>query len=154
MEIPYKIPKAYIIFLLAIFSLFPLGTLGFLDDSFDQSEFSQWLSILIFLGTAFYFGITPRGMKIKVSEQGIAVPKILFPPYKMLECRWEDVLSYDVKYDKNGNETLILKTRAGNIKCEVCCVSKTMKCPFNHLLTNLSITISLIKFYTAIAAKE
>lgn len=116
MEISYKIPKGYIALILGIGIFIPLGAFGYIDDSFSQTTSAQWTSILMYLGAVLYFYITPRNKKIVASENDISVPKILFPPYTVKRCNWKDIVSYKVKYDENWNETLILKTKAGNIK--------------------------------------
>lgn len=116
MEISYKIPKGYIALILGAGVFLLLGTFGYLDDSFKQTASAQWISLSVFFGAVLYFCITPRNRKIVASETGISVPNVLLPPYTTKRCHWKDVLSHRVKYDKNGNETLILKTRSGKIK--------------------------------------
>jgi len=116
MAINYKIPIGYVLILLGLVVIFPLGTFGYLDDSFSQTAGARWFSIFCIVGPLIYFLITPRNKKIVVSEQGISVPRILFPPYSMKSCKWEDIISHKLSYDKKGSATLILKTKSGNIK--------------------------------------
>ncbi len=116
MEISYRIPKAYMVLAYVVGVVSLLGAFGYLDDSFQQTTYTQGLSLLIFFGAVIYFYFTPKDRKIVATETSISVPKILFPPYKTIRCRWKDIVSYRTKRDDHGNETLILTTRSGNIK--------------------------------------
>lgn len=112
MEISYKIPIWYIIVALCLGAIFPLGSFGYLDDSFNQSEGVRWGTLLAFCGAALYFFITPRNKKIIVSESGISIPNILFPPYTVRHHQWKDVAIHDIRHHK-GSAVLILKTSYG-----------------------------------------
>lgn len=140
----------YIALLLGIGALFPLGAFGYLGDSFVQSVSTQRNSVLVFLVASIYLLLSPRNKQIIASGQGLLVPSILFPPYVDRTCKWSDIISHRVKYDKNGNETLILKTRSGNIKIHslLCCKNFQISFHFgsyedlyNYIEDNLTYTV-------------
>lgn len=94
----------------------PLGAFGLLGDSFSQTPGARWTSSLLYLLAVFYFVVTPRNKNILATDMGILVPRIVFPPYKDRWLAWEDIYDLSVKYDRNGNGTLILHTRSGKAK--------------------------------------
>lgn len=116
MEVSYKIPKTHIILVLGLVALFPMGTFGYLDDSFSQTNDAKLISLLLFLGLALYFYVTPRDRKIIASSSGISVPRVFLPPYTTKTSSWEDIVGHKYKFHRNGTETLVLQTRSGNIK--------------------------------------
>ena len=119
MEISYKIPKSSMFILLGIGIFYPLGTFGFLDDSFNQSPGSKLISVVAYLSVLIYFYITPRNRKIVADEEGISVPKILFPPYKEKYFKWSEIIEFREKtsFGNHAHKSIILRTN--NDKFEI-----------------------------------
>ena len=115
MEISYKIPKAYMFIPLAIGIFYPLGTFGFIDNSFDQSTESRWFSLIAYLSALFYCYITPRDRKIIANEEGISVPRILLPPYTTKFLPWNEIIHFRERTPRGGN-IIVLKTKNDKIE--------------------------------------
>lgn len=111
----YKLPFGYLIVLFGVSSVFPLGSFGYIDDSFPQSQEARIWSFTIYFGCLFYALTMPRNKKIHISERGISIPGVFFPPYRTSFTKWTEVREVRVRTNKS-DDTLILQTRNGTVK--------------------------------------
>ena len=104
--------------ILGVGIFFPLGTFGFLGDSFSQSLESRWLSIVTYLGALIYFYITPRNRKIIANEEGISIPKMSFPPYTTKYFTWGEIVDFreKISFGNRAYRSIVLRTKNDKIE--------------------------------------
>jgi hypothetical protein len=113
MEIPYKIPKINVLIYLAVGIFILLIEFKYFNDSFNLSSSRIWLSVAIFIGFSVYFYITPKDRKIVADEDGISVPRISFPPYKVEYIKWDEIIEFEEKesFGNRWHKKIILRTK-------------------------------------------
>lgn len=97
MRISYKLPLIGIILVLGLTIVFILGVHGYIDNSFNQSPTAQKYVLIIFVIEVIYVFISPRNREIVVNFDGIYVPNVLLPPFRVKRFKWRDIKRIKIK---------------------------------------------------------